>query len=108
MRAYHQWMEDSGLTPHILVDCAKPTIAVPEQFIQQGKIVLNIATQATSDLVINNQSISFKARFNGKSQDIYVPIGAVLTIYAAENGEGMFFETENQPAEKEPTLKILD
>ncbi|MBA5248818.1 MAG: ClpXP protease specificity-enhancing factor [Gammaproteobacteria bacterium] len=108
MRAYHQWMEDSGLTPHILVDCSKSDIIVPEQFIQQGKIVLNIATQATSNLVINNKSISFKARFDGKSQDIYVPISAVLTIYAAENGEGMFFENENQPAEKEPTLKILD
>ncbi|WXU00570.1 MAG: Stringent starvation protein B [Catillopecten margaritatus gill symbiont] len=111
MRAYHQWMEDSGLTPHILVDCSKSEVTVPKAFIQQGKIVLNIASQATSHLVINNESISFKARFEGKSQDIFVPTNTVLTIYAAENGEGMFFENDNLPVaetEKKPTLKILD
>jgi len=111
IRAYHQWMEDSGLTPHILVNCSKPGVAVPEQFIQQGKIVLNIASQATSRLAIGNESISFEARFEGKSQEIFVPTNTVLTIYAAENGEGMFFENENQmPTEepKKPTFKILD
>ncbi len=108
IRAYHQWMEDSGLTPHILVDCSKSGVSVPEMFVQQGKIVLNIANNATSALVISNESISFKARFEGKSHDIFVPTNAVLTIYAGENGEGMFFENENQLPGKEPALKILD
>ncbi|MDC9714572.1 MAG: ClpXP protease specificity-enhancing factor [Gammaproteobacteria bacterium] len=109
IRAYHQWMEDSELTPHILVDCLKSGVDVPKSFIQQDKIVLNIGTGATSALVINNESISFKARFDGKSQDIYVPTNAVLTIYAGENGEGMFFETEaKKTAPKRPNLTVLD
>ncbi|CAB5495115.1 ClpXP protease specificity-enhancing factor [Bathymodiolus thermophilus thioautotrophic gill symbiont] len=111
VRAYHQWMEDSGLTPHILVDCSESNVVVPKPFIQQGKIVLNIANHATNALVIDNESISFKARFEGKSHDIFAPINAVLTIYAGENGEGMFFEKDQVSPKKEqkkPTLTILD
>jgi stringent starvation protein B len=110
VRAYHQWMEDSGLTPHILVDCSKSSVVVPEPFIQKGKIVLNIANHATNSLVINNESISFKARFEGKSHNIYTPINAVLTIYAGENGEGMLFEKDQMlpKKEKKPILAILD
>lgn len=112
IRAYHQWMEDSGFTPHILVDCSKPGINIPKPFIQQGKIVLNIANDATSALIISNESISFKARFGGRSHNIFVPINTVLTIYAGENGKGMFFENESYSSEKEtqkkPNLTLLD
>ncbi len=86
IRAYHQWMEDSGLTPHILVDCSKEGVIVPSPYIQQGKIVLNIASEATSALIISNETVSFKARFDGKTQTISVPTSAILTIYAGENG----------------------
>ncbi len=112
IRAYHQWMEDSKLTPHILVDCSKAGVNVPEPYIQQGKIVLNIASEATSALVISNESISFIARFDGKSQSINVPTNAVLTIYSSENGEGMFFEVETQSSDQnngqKPGLTLLD
>ena len=112
IRAYHQWMEDSGLTPHILVDCSKEGVVVPSPYIQQGKIVLNIANEATNSLVINNEIISFKTRFDGKSHSISVPTEAVLTIYAGENGEGMFFETDAQNTDKntdkKPSLTLLD
>ncbi len=112
IRAYHQWMEDSGLTPHILVDCSKAGVVVPSPYIQQGKIVLNIANEATSALVISNETVSFKARFDGQSQTISVPIDAILTIYAGENGEGMFFETDvkapEQDNKQKPNLTLLD
>jgi len=112
IRAYHQWMEDSQLTPHILVDCSKSDVIVPQTYIQHGQIVLNISNEATSKLVINNKSISFSARFNGKSQTINVPTSAVLTIYAGENGEGMFFEKEDEDAQQDPdqnpNLTLLD
>jgi len=112
IRAYHQWMEDSELTPHILVDCSKANVVVPRPYIQQGKIVLNIASEATSDLLINNETVSFKARFDGKSQTISVPTSAILTIYAGENGEGMFFEVgaknTDQNNEQKPNLTLLD
>ena len=111
IRAYCDWIEDSNLTPHILVDCEKTGVVVPEGFAKKGKIVLNISSSATESRLITNNSISFKARFSGKPQKIIVPCEAVLTIYAQENGEGMFFdnkfETKDDKNEK-PSLTILD
>ncbi|KAA0446128.1 MAG: stringent starvation protein B [Candidatus Thioglobus sp.] len=102
-------MEDSDLTAHILVDCSKPKIRAPKAFIQQGKISLNIANSATNTLLISNESISFKARFAEKSENIFVPIEAVLSIYAGENGEGMFFEDQSvKKKTKRPNLTLLD
>ena len=111
IRAYCDWIEDSNLTPHILVDCEKNGVIVPESFVKEGKIVLNISSSATEGRLITNSSISFKARFSGKPQKIIVPCEAVLTIYAQENGEGMFFdkklETDGNENNK-PSLTILD
>ena len=109
-RAYCNWIEDCGLTPHVLVNCEKKGVVVPEGFTKEGKIVLNISLSATVARATTNDSISFKARFNGKSQHIIVPCDAVLTIYAQENGEGMFF---NKPAAssqetKNPNLTLLN
>lgn len=110
IRAYHQWMEDSGLTPHILVDCSHSSVEVPKQFIQQDRIVLNIAGSATESLVLNDNHIGFKARFSGQSVDVFIPIDSVLSIYAGENGEGMLFEIKDKPLEVEekPGLTLLD
>ena len=111
IRAYCNWIEDSNLTPHILVDCKKTGVVVPEGLANEGKIVLNISSSATENRLITNDFISFKARFSGKPQKITVPCEAVLTIYAQENGEGMFFvnkfETKGDKNDK-PSLTILD
>jgi stringent starvation protein B len=110
IRAYCDWIEDSGLTPHVLVSCEKNGTLVPEGLSKEGKIVLNISSSATVGRTITNDSISFKARFNGKSQQVIVPCDAVITIYAQENGEGMFFDKPETPSQeaKKPNLTILD
>ncbi len=110
IRAYHQWMEDSGLTPHILVNCKDTDVSVPKQFIQDDKIVLNIGTSATSGLDLSNEQITFKARFDGKPFSVVVPAQAVVSIYATESGEGMFFGGQEEAPKKgpKPDLKILD
>ncbi|CAC9963755.1 Stringent starvation protein B [uncultured Gammaproteobacteria bacterium] len=110
IRAYHQWMEDSGLSAHILVDCTNTEVVVPTQFIQDDRIVLNIASTATQSLVLDNSHIGFKARFSGQSVDVYIPTDAVMSIYAGENGEGMFFEAKDQEqaVDKKPKLTLLD
>ena len=111
VRAYCDWIEDSNLTPHVLVDCEKTGAVVPEGLAKKGKIVLNISSTATENRLITNDSISFKARFNGKSQKVIIPCEAVLTIYAQENGEGMFFGNKLGPEDDNndgPNLAILD
>ena len=126
-RAIYEWICDNQLTPYLLVDATQPYTEVPQQFVKDGQIVLNLAPHAVHQLQMSNESISFSARFGGVSKDIYIPISAVLGIYARENGQGLFFEpseyadvhveantskTETQqeakPSKKKPSLRILD
>lgn len=91
LRALNDWILDNGQTPHVIVDINAEGVEVPERAIQDGKLVLNIAPQATRNLAMDNDSISFQARFSGTPHDIYLPMDAVLAIYARENGQGMMF-----------------
>lgn len=91
LRAIYEWCTDNGYTPYIAV-MASPLVQVPKEFVKDGEIVLNISFSATSGLKMGNNLIDFKARFNGISRDISIPIENVAAIYARENGQGMTFE----------------
>jgi len=95
VRAIYQWITDNGMTPHLLVDVAVNGVQVPAEHVQNGKIILNIAPMAISGLVLGDTEITFSARFSGKSQGLYVPIEAVLAVYAKENGQGMMFSEDD-------------
>ncbi len=95
IRAIYQWIADNGLTPHLLVDVAVNGVRVPAEHVQNGKIILNVAPMAVSSLVLGDDDITFNARFSGKSQSLYIPIDAVLAIYARENGQGMMFSDDD-------------
>lgn len=95
VRAIYQWIADNGMTPHLLVDVEIDGVQVPSEHIQNGKIILNIAPMAISNLVLGDAEITFSARFSGKTFGIYVPIEAVLAVYAKENGQGMMFSEDD-------------
>ncbi len=95
LRGMVQWIEDNGSTPQILVDATQAGVLVPPEHVQAGKIVLNISVQATHRLEITNDQVSFSARFAGVARDIWVPMPAVLAVYARENGQGMTFPPED-------------
>ena len=92
VRALYQWIEDNSLTPYLMVDATLPNVSVPTEHIQEGRIVLNIARRATGNMTIDNDFIHFSARFGGVSREIWVPMQAVMGIYARENQQGMFFD----------------
>lgn len=91
-RAIYEWIVDNNLVPHILVDATQKNVIVPREFVKNGQIVLNVAPYATHNFELGNDVISFSARFGGVSQDLYIPISALLGIYARENGVGLFFD----------------
>jgi stringent starvation protein B len=97
LRALYEWITDNGMTPHVLVDAGVDGVEVPDRVIQQGKVVLNIAAGATDQLVIDNDTIIFNARFSGKAYAISIPMDAVIAIYARENGQGMKFAQDDKP-----------
>lgn len=97
LRAIYEWCTDNGFTPYLAVKVFGEA-RVPMEFVRNGDIVLNVSFGATSALKIDNEAVSFKARFGGISRDIWVPIANVQAIYASENGEGMAFEVSAEPA----------
>ena len=96
MRAFYDWINDNQLTPYVLIDANVGDMDIPRDFIEDGKIVLNISASAACDLDLSKDYISFKARFSGKSVNVYFPNHAVLAIYAKENGRGMVFPEVNE------------
>ena len=127
MRAIYEWIVDNECTPYVLVDAIQEGVSVPQQYVQDDRIVLNIAPQAVMNLDINNEALVFSARFSGVETFVFVPLEAVVGIYARENGQGMLFETEDdfdppmppdseggeaaetsaKPKIKKPSLKIV-
>jgi len=104
IRGINEWIVDNGMTPHLLVDASISGTVVPEQFVEDNKIVLNIALSATQSLVLGNELISFSARFAGKPFLIRIPVAAVRAIYARENGKGMAFDQTDGFEEEPETL----
>jgi stringent starvation protein B len=82
------------LTPHIAVDALVPGTDVPQEFVKDGQITLNIAPGAVRDLYMDNEALSFNARFSGTPRQVYVPMAALIAIFARENGVGMGFGME--------------
>lgn len=123
VRAIHEWLNDNGCTPHVLVDAGMAGVQVPQAYVKDARIVLNIAPGAVRDLFIRNDCLSFSARFGGVPMQVSVPMQAVLAIYARENGQGMFFDEgedfseagtggddeppEPPPAGKRPALRVV-
>ena len=123
IRALHQWCTDFGFTPFIAV-FVDASVEVPMEFVKNDEIVLNLSLEACHQLQIENEWISFQARFGGIPRKIMVPVTHVLAIYARENGQGMSFpfdskqardlqkaDSSDQPPEKpktnRPSLKIV-
>ena len=108
VRALYDWIVDNGCTPHLLVDAAAPGTRVPERYIEDGKIVLNVGPSAVAGLELGDERIGFSARFAGTPMEVSVPIAAVLAIYARENGQGMMFTAEgggDEPPPEQPDSK---
>lgn len=100
----YKWIVDNKLTPYLLVNANYPEVAVPEKYVVDGKIVLNISPHACRGLYIDLDRIVFTTTFEGIAEQIFVPPMAVLAIYAKENGEGEFFnEDEEEPLPPEPS-----
>jgi len=96
LRALYDWICDNHLTPYVLVDASGDDLNIPHEFVEEGKIVLNLSPSAVRDLDLSNDYINFKARFSGKSMNVYFPNHAVQAIYAKENGRGMVFPEQEE------------
>lgn len=118
IRACYDWIVDNELTPYILVEATYPGVQVPDSYVIDGCIVLNISPSATRGLLLENDRIVFTARFSGQTEQIVVSPNAVLKIYAKENGLGIPFTIEEEKefppkatgpvGKKKPSLKLVE
>ncbi|MDH5544055.1 MAG: ClpXP protease specificity-enhancing factor [Gammaproteobacteria bacterium] len=102
LRGLHEWIVDNHMTPYIIVDANGEGVNVPRQFVENGKIVLNLSPFAVRDLLLENSRVTFSARFSGTPFYIEIPIDFVLAIYARENGQGMVFAESSTPPDHPP------
>lgn len=124
LRAFYEWIVDNNLTPYIVVDAHYPGAQVPQEFVQDGQIVLNVSPASTGKLHLGLEEVSFEARFGGVPRNLIIPCPAVLAIYAKENGAGTVFTVEDtadtkdveeldvqeappQPKKGKPTLTVV-
>lgn len=121
LRALYEWIVDNRCTPHIIVDAERPGVVVPDGYVKDGEIVLNISPDAVRELELGNEWLSFNGRFGGRPTDVEVPVAAVKAVFARENHRGMVFpaepEQEDDPppeprnpgggAERKPALKVV-
>ena len=102
-RAILEWVEDNQMTPDITVDVMYKNVSVPMEYVSNGQIKLNISSRSIQLYCLDNTAIHFSARFNGVAQDVYIPMHAIMSIFARENGQGLFFDVEEDQPEMEPT-----
>jgi stringent starvation protein B len=98
IRALYDWIVDNGLTPYLLVDAENSGVNAPLEFVDGGRLVLNVSPRAVRSLDLGMEEIAFSGRFGGQARDVSVPVRAVMAIYARENGQGMLFnDSDDDP-----------
>ena len=120
VRSLYEWILENGMTPYLLVDASYEGVIVPKAYVSDDRIILNTHPSAVQNWVLDNEAVSFSARFSGISENLYVPISAIMAAYTKENGKGMMFDDQFEddvPPEpnsapvktetKKPFLKIV-
>jgi stringent starvation protein B len=98
LRALYEWILENNCTPYILVNAYGADVLVPQEYVKDGQIILNISPSAVHGLLMSDEAVEFSGRFAGIPTPVYVPVSAVMGIYARENGQGMVFEAEFSPS----------
>lgn len=110
LRAIYEWLLDNDQTPYLMVNANEEGVVVPQDFVENGQIVLNIEATAVGNFRMGNDAVEFDARFKGRPFHVYLPVPAVMAIYSFENGRGMVFGKEEEdhdggPKPTKPTVK---
>lgn len=106
LRGLYEWILENECTPYIVVNAWLDGVMVPQEYVKDGQIILNISPAAVHELQMSNEAVQFNGRFAGIPTPVHVPVAAVMGIYARENGQGMVFETEAPTPEPPPTAPV--
>lgn len=108
LRAFYDWIVDNDMTPYIVVDARNEAVEVPQEFVKDGQIVLNVSPSACVNFYLDTDGLSFQARFGGQPRQLSMPCQAVMAIYARENGAGTVFATEDEMSPEAPSEPVTE
>ena len=86
--AVYDWILENDFTPYILADTSSSTVSVPREYTHNGRIILNIHPHSIDGLIVDEDGISFMARFNGVSRPVVreaLPVAEVVLARAAQH-----------------------
>jgi len=89
--AVYDWILENDFTPYILADTSSSTVSVPREYTHNGRIILNIHPRSIDGLIVDEDGVSFMARFNGVSRPVVLPADSVLALYSRETNQGAAF-----------------
>jgi len=102
IRAIYEWCIDSALTPYLAVRVNDKT-EVPMTYVKDGEITLNMGSGAVRNLELGNEFISCNSRFGGIPFQLFIPVEAVIGIFAKESGQGLVFQSVDTPPPSDST-----
>jgi stringent starvation protein B len=94
LKAFRQWIEDNGMTPHLVVAVGGDGIRIPPLPAPEGRVILDLNQKATRSLAIGEHGVEAEMRFGGRPFAVRIPLASCLGIFAAETGVGMWFPDE--------------
>ena len=108
LRAMVEWCEANGLTPLLAVNAEQDGVRVPMDFVEDGRITLNVSFSAMKQRDISNEMVTGHARFGGRSEVLDVPMSAIEALIVRETGEGMVFPDDEADSETAVAQHLKD
>lgn len=105
INAHIQWLDDSGARPHLVIENG-PNVKVPVHLSAQPVISFLVTSGAVQKLVLDEDGMSFVARFNGQPFTVFAPLDSLVGLIG-NNGEIQIplkrqSEVQNTEQEAEP------
>lgn len=94
IRSIYDWCSDNGFTPYISVEIFNG-LDIPKEYVRNNEIIFNISATAVQELNIDNDCLSFTARFSGIAKKLNIPLDAIKGIFAKEVNQGITFSSDN-------------
>jgi stringent starvation protein B len=90
LKATYEWLLDHQLTPYFLVNALMKGVIVPEEYIEDGQIILNASNEAVDNMCFDEEGVSFDAGFGNDLMRVFLPLEAILALYAEETEQGVY------------------
>jgi stringent starvation protein B len=102
----YAWCIEHGLTPHLLIE-VDDSVQVPLNYVEHGRIVLNVSPIACQEFWLSEDGVAFNARFRGVAHRVYAPLQKVGGLFAKESSEGVYFAADGGVAAKAPSKQTV-